>query len=196
MPDYVFPGSDVAYLGQKNSSVERTSNEILSALNVKTHTPPHIQTDSVIDQVAYGKLGFAMLQSGIPNNTVSNAIVFYRCGLFSFSDEQLELIKNNVSTFVKFKIPAGYYDDSQPEINTFALPNVMISIKDVPPELVELFVDLLINACSRLKNRFKAFETVPTDIDEVVKILNSTNVPLHDGTKRWLEKRIKQKNTK
>ena len=192
MKDYVFPGSNVAFLGQKNSSTERTSKEILSALNIKLKTNPNIQTDSVIDKLSYGKLGFAMIQAGIPNNTVSNAIVYYRCGLYSFSDEQLQLIRKNVSTYIDFKIPAGFYDDNQPEINTFALPNVMISTSDVPPELVELFVDLLINACTRLKNRFKAFETVPSDIHEVVKILENTNVPLHEGTKRWLEKRLKE----
>ena len=137
-----------------------------------------------------------MIQAGIPNNTVSNAIVFYRCRLYSFSEEQLQLIRKNVSTYVDFKIPAGYYEENQPEIKTFALPNVMVSTTDVSPEVVELFVDLLISACTRLKNRFKAFETVPSDINEVVKILENTNVPLHEGTKRWLEKRIKQKETK
>ena len=196
MNEYVFPGADAAFLGQKNSSTERTSNEILSALNIKLKTKSNIHFDSVIDKVAYGKLGFAMIQAGIPNNTVSNAIVFYRCGLYSFSEEQLQLIRKNVSTYVDFKIPAGYYEESQPEINTFALPNVMVSTTDVSPEVVELFVDLLINACTRLKNRFKAFETVPSDINEVVKILENTNVPLHEGTKRWLEKQTKPKETK
>ena len=189
-PNYVFPGSGTAFLGQKYSSTARTSREILQSLGLSLNIEANIPNESVIDSLSEGKLGFAMIQAGIPNRTVANSLVFYRCQLVSFSQEQLELIKKNVATSVNFTIPAGYYDDSQPKISTIALPNVLFATKDTPNELVEYVVENLISGCEKLKGRFKTFETIPTEKETILKIIEKTGVPLHDGAKIWLEKEL------
>ena len=131
-----------------------------------------------------------MIQAGIPNNTVSNSLVFYRCKLVNFTQEQLNLIKKNVATSVDFTIPSGYYDESQSEISTIALPNVLFASKDTPNELVEYVVENLIVGCDKLKGRFKTFETIPTDRETVLQIVEKIGVPIHDGTKIWFDKEL------
>lgn len=183
-----FPGTGTAYLGQRDSATARVSREILSALGYAIPPEANITPDSVIDRLGKGGLNFAMIKAGIPNDTVFKAIAFYRCQLVSFTLSQLDLIRNKVTTSVNYTIPADYYDERQPEITTIALPNVLIATKDTPNELVEFVVENLIKCCDKYKNRFKTFETVPTDKNVILKIIERTGVPLHEGTKLWLEK--------
>ena len=188
VPNYVFPNDKIGFWGQQNSSTQRTTSEIFSALGVKYKPVNNIPNDKVLGWVGDGKLSFAMIQAGLPNHSVSDALVFYDCGLVSFSSEQLDLIRGKVSTSVNFTIPAGYYNEKQPEINTIALPNVLVSNAETSPELVEFVTEMIVEGCPKLKGRFKAFETVPSDKEAILKILSETGVPLHEGTRRWLQK--------
>ena len=47
---------------------------------------------------------------------------------------------------------------------------------------------MLMDGCPKLSGRFKTFETVPSDREAIVKILGETGVPLHEGTRQWLQK--------
>ena len=189
-PDYVFPSDIKGFIGQKNSSTSRTSNEIFEALNMKGDHSVDIPTGEVVKSIGDGRLGFAMIQAGIPNRTVADSLIFYHCGLVSFDDKQLEEICSKVSTSAKFTIPAGFYEENQPEINTIAIPNVLVTTSDISPDLVEYVTEMLIKGSPKLKGRFKAFETIPSDSDSILKILRETGVPLHEGTRRWLDKNL------
>ena len=186
-PNYVFPGNVKGFAGQKKSSTERTTKEIFEALNIKGAPIANVSTDKVLGMIGDARLGFAMIQAGIPNRTVSDSIMFYHCGLVNFTKEQIQLIQNNVSTSVEFTIPAGYYDENQPEINTIAIPNVLVTTSDTPADLVEYVTEMLIKGCPKLRGRFKVFETVPSNSDAILRVLRETGVPFHEGTRRWLE---------
>ena len=188
VPNYVFPGEDLGFWGQSNSSTARTTGEILSSLGVNVKHGRILSPDSVIGLIGEGKLGFAMIQAGIPNHSISDSLVFYNCGLVSFDSNQINNICKNVSTSVKFTIPAGFYNDEQPEINTIALPNVLLTTSDSSPELVEFVTKMIVDGCPKLSGRFKTFETVPSDREAIVKILGETGIPLHEGTRQWLQK--------
>ena len=188
VPDYVFPGKNLGFWGQSNSSTARTTGEIMTALDYKVKHGRNLSNDSVLSLIGDGKLGFAMIQAGIPNHSVSDALVFYNCGLVSFDSNQLDLIRSKVSTSVNFVIPSGYYNDEQPEIKTIALPNVLITTSETSTELVEFVTRMLMDGCPKLSGRFKTFETVPSDREAIVKILGETGVPLHEGTRQWLQK--------
>lgn len=191
IPNYEFPGKIKGFIGQKNSSTARTSLEIFDALGISGRHGVNIPTNAVLGAIADGRLGFAMIQAGIPNQTVSDAVVFNQCGLVSFTQEQIPNIQNKVISSVPFTIPAGYYKENQPAINTIGIPNVLVTTTETSPELVEYVTDMLVTGCPRLKNGFKAFDTVPCDSEAALKILEATGVPLHGGTKRWLEKNAK-----
>ncbi|MBQ2593397.1 MAG: TAXI family TRAP transporter solute-binding subunit [Candidatus Riflebacteria bacterium] len=190
VPNYVFPGDVKGFIGQKNSSTARTSKEIFEALNITGNRSVDVPIGEVVKKIGDANIGFAMIQAGMPNRTVADSLIFYHCGLVSFDDKQIDLICNKVSTSVKYTIPAGYYEENQPEIQTIAIPNVLVTTSDISPELVEYVTEMLIKGCSRLKYRFKAFETVPTDSESILKILRETGVPLHEGTRRWLDKNL------
>ena len=189
-PDYIFPGNLKGFIGQKKSSTARTSNEIFEALNIKEDRSVNILTEDVVKNIGEGRIGFAMIQAGIPNRTVADSLIFYNCGLVSFDEKQIEQICEKVSSSKMFRIPAGYYDENQPEIKTIAIPNVFVTTSDMSADLVEYVTEMLVKGSPKLKNRFKAFETVPSDSESVLKVLRDTGVPLHEGTRRWLEKNI------
>ena len=71
-----------------------------------------------------------------------------------------------------------------------------MTTSDISPELVEYVTEMLIKGCPKLKYRFKAFETVPTDSEAILKILRETGVPLHEGTRRWMDKNLDKLNNK
>lgn len=188
VPNYEFPGKQKGFIGQKNSSTSRTSYEILTALGDNRKHNSDVSLEKVLDAVADAKVGFAMIQAGIPNNSVSDSLIFQNCELISFDDGQLNKILAKATNVVPFTLPKGYYCASQPEIHTIGLPNVLVATSDTTPEFIEFITDNLVTGFARLKGRFKAFETVPSDPDEVLKILNESGVPIHEGTKRWFEK--------
>lgn len=188
IPNYEFPGKMKGFIGQKNSSTARTSIEIFEALGISGRHSVNIPTNRVLGAIGDGRLGFAMIQAGIPNQTVSDAIIFNQCGLVSFTPEQITQIQSKVSSSIPYNIQAGYYKEGQPEINTIGIPNVLVTTTETSPELVEYVTEMLVIGCPRLKSSFKAFDTVPSDYDIALKILEETGVPLHGGTKRWLEK--------
>lgn len=188
LPNYSFPGEYNGFWGQKNSSTSRTTKEILESLGKTANKSVNISNNDVISYVGDGKIGFAMIQAGIPNHSVSDSLVFYNCGLVSFTRQQLDLIKGKVSTSMDFTIPAGYYYEKQPEIHTIALPNVLVTTSDISANQVEFVTEMIVKGCPRLKNSFKAFETVPSEKEAILNILSEMGVPLHEGTRNWLKR--------
>lgn len=196
VPNYVFPGKIKGYMGQKNSSPVRTCEEIFDALGIKGRHKVDIPTNSVLKFIADGRLGFAMIQAGIPNKSVSDALVWNDCGLVSFTSEQQKFILDSVPSSIPFVLPADYYKAGQPEINTIGLPNLLITTSEISPQLVEYVTEMLVDGCPRLKGRYKALETVPTDKVSVARVVEETGIPLHDGTKNWLKKKSNQEAEK
>lgn len=190
IPDYKFPGKLKGYIGQKNSSTARTSLEIFDALNIPGRHSVNIPTKTVMGAIGDGRLGFAMIQAGIPNQNVSDAIVLNNCGLVSFSPDQITAIQGKVSTSVPFTLSADYYKEGQPAVNTIGLPNVLVTTTETSPELVEYVTEMLVQECPRLKGRFKPFATIPSNPEVALKILEETGVPLHGGTKHWIDSNI------
>ncbi|MDD3148541.1 MAG: TAXI family TRAP transporter solute-binding subunit, partial [Candidatus Riflebacteria bacterium] len=163
-PSSEFPGSLRGFLGQKNSSTYRTSREILSALGYddgisNLELPP----DRVLTAVSSGQVGFATIQAGMPNRTVSDALIFHDCKLVSLNQNQLQNILGKVSTARLYSIPAGFYGDTQPSIQTIGLPNVLVTTEKTPAATVELITDLLVKASSHLKMKHQAIAAIPAD---------------------------------
>lgn len=188
VPNYVFPGKIKGFVGQKNSSTARTTTEILEALGFRGRHSVNIPNHLVINTISEGRLGFAMIQAGVPNQNVSDALNFGHCGLVSFTPEQIGLVCRKVETAMPFTIPSGYYTKRQEEVYTLGLPNVLVASTDSSPELIEFVTGMIVDGCPRLKAKFKAFDSVPSDVEQALKILEETAVPVHEGTKCWLEK--------
>ncbi|MGM0598568.1 MAG: TAXI family TRAP transporter solute-binding subunit [Candidatus Rifleibacteriota bacterium] len=181
--------------GQKNSSTHRTSREIFSSFG-KNLGEVNLMPDMVLSRLADNKLDFAMIQAGIPNRTVSDAVIFHRCSLVSFSDSQIEKLLTKVSSSRPFIIPAGYYGEQQSEVQTLGIPNVLVARSDMASSTAALITELLSRSSVSLKIRHQAFADVPSSAAEALKILQNIKVPIHSGTKSWLDKQLEeQKNS-
>ncbi|HNX74543.1 MAG TPA: TAXI family TRAP transporter solute-binding subunit [Candidatus Rifleibacterium sp.] len=195
-PSREFPGHLRGFLGQKNSSTYRTSKEILDALGVsKDFSTLELPPDRVLTAVSTGQIGFATIQAGMPNRTVSDALIFNDCSLISLDDRQIMSVLAKVATARLFSIPAGFYGDSQPAIQTIGLPNVLITTDKTPAATIELLTDLLVKASSHLRMKHQAIAAIPADPARGLAILKETGVPIHQGTLDWLAKNLPASGT-
>lgn len=179
-----YPG----FLGESNSSTHRTSLEFLQALNI-TNKVDSIQMhpDRVFSALTSERIGFATVQAGKPNRTVSDALLFYRCSLVSIPENKLENILKNVYTSERFTIPEGYYGQQQPEILTIGIPNMLVASTDTDKELVYGFLRDLIPSIQSLSSRHNAINEITVCNQEAHKRMQSTQIPLHKGTLKFLK---------
>jgi len=185
-----FPGETRNYLGQTNSSTSRTSSEILKALGHSSSLrgfdlPP----EEVMQSLIHGQIGFATIQAGMPNKTVSDALIFNGCSLFSMSEEQLEKILPRVASARRFVIPAGYYGEKQSETVTVGLPNMLVTNAEVDPALIEKIVELLTGGLTHLRMKHQALADIPVDSDAAMAMMKDAGVPVHQGTLDYISRK-------
>lgn len=177
------------FLGQKNSSTLRSSSEILRSYGI---TPNNVMLDiepsEVLTQLSDQNIDFAVIQAGIPNLTISDALIFRGCSLISFTSDDILRLKKVVSTSRLTSIPAQYYDIDQPNINTLGIPNALWTRKDVSSETVELIVKTLIEGLPRLRIQHKATVDIPSDPELAFNKMQRIGVPIHGGTLNYLRK--------
>ncbi len=186
-----FPGTGRNYYGQKNSSTYRTSMEIIDALAMpRPEIDFAIAPEDAMQALADGQIGYATIQAGMPNRSVSDAVIFQNCSLVSLNEAQLASISQIVSTSRRFVIPQGFYGDSQPEIYTVGLPNMLVATEEAPDQLIELIVELMVKASVHLKVRHQAIADVPSDPALAMSIMKEVGVPIHQGTLNYLSKSL------
>ena len=179
----------VGFVGQRNSSTSRTSREIFAAqgmnsFNMSAEIPPSAVLRSLND----GRISFATIQAGLPNSTVSNAVIFNNCSLISFSNAELDSLSKWVSTSIPFTIPAGYYGDSQQTVNTLGIPNGIFVKASLATETVEFFIDQLVAGAPALEIKHKAFGNIPLEPEAAFNLMQKIGIPLHAGTKNYLKR--------
>jgi TRAP transporter TAXI family solute receptor len=179
----------VGFVGQRNSSTSRTSREIFAAqgmnsLNMSAEIPP----SAVLSSLNEGRISFATIQAGIPNNTVSNAVIFNNCRLISFSAAESDSLSKWVSTSIPFTIPAGYYGDTQEAVNTLGIPNGLFVKASLATETVEFFIDQLVSGAPPLEIKHKAFGNIPLKPQKAFELMQKIGIPLHEGTKNYLRR--------
>ena len=181
------------FLGQKNSSTFRTSSEIiesygLSPQNVMLDVP----TDKVLKLLSTNQIQFATVQAGIPNSTVSDAVLFGRCTLLNFSDIARNRLKRSVSSSCNATIPAHYYAPNQPKVDTLGIQNALWTRSDVSTRTVELFVKLMIKGLPNLQMQHKATADIPDDPVKALAIMQRIGVPIHKGTLNYINQSLKR----
>lgn len=182
----LFPGRLRGFMGQEHSSTLRTSEEILKALKSPRSNFP-LNSNEVISALSSGRIGFAVIQAGMPNTTVADAVLFNNCSLYSFSNEEIDKILKQVSTSKSFIIPPKTYGAQQELAQTIAIPNVLVASADTPADTINILASLLVNGSMRMKQRYSTLETLPVEVSEGEKILKDLGVPLHEGTIEFLE---------
>jgi TRAP transporter TAXI family solute receptor len=184
VPDLTF-----GFLGQKNSSTYNTSAQIFSAFGKNIEEmAAEIGPDKVLSRLASGKIEFAMIQAGIPNRTVSDAVIFHGCTLAPFSAKQLDSLNDKLPTSSLYTISQGYYGESQPQYTTIAIPNVLVTTSDAGEETIEIIAELLSFASSALRIRHEALAEIPSDPWMAQQILAEIKVPVHPGTLNYINK--------
>lgn len=187
----VFPGNGRNYYGQKGSSTYRTSMEILDALGLQdSRAYPAIVPDDVMQALVQGQISYATIQAGMPNRTVSDALIFQGCSLVSLDEELLSKVVAHVQTSRPIAIPGGFYGENQPQVNSIGLANVLVAREDAPEQLIEKVAELLVKASIHLKMRHQALADIPTDPGVAKQIMSEVGIPLHQGTINYLQNKL------
>lgn len=193
-PGDTFPGRLNVFLGQINSSTRRTSLEIIEAMGqYRRKTSVEIPPEAVLTSLANGNIGYATIQAGMPNRTVSDAVIFHECSLVSLSAEEIEKIVAKISTARHVTIPAGFYGDAQPEVQTIGLPNMLIASADTSDEAVEVVIDSMLKGAAHLKLHHQAFGNIPVDPELALRIMQEVGIAVHPGTLNWIAKNSAEK---
>ena len=188
-PGDTFPGRSNVFLGQINSSTRRTSLEIIEAMGqYRRKTSVEIPPEAVLTSLANGHIGYAAIQAGMPNRTVSDAVLFHECSLVSLSAAEIEKVVAKVSTARPVTIPAGFYGDTQLEVQTIGLPNMLIASVDTSEEAVGLVIDSMLKGAAHLKLHHQAFGNIPVDPALALSIMQEVGVAVHPGTLNWIAK--------
>jgi len=188
-PGEKFPGRLNVFLGQINSSTRRTSLEIIEALDLyRRKTSAEIPIEAVLNSLANGNIGYATIQAGMPNRTVSDAVIFHDCTLVNLGDDEIEKILVKVATSQRVTIPAGFYGERQPEVHTIGLPNMLVANAETSEEAVGLVVENLVRGAAHLKHHHQAIGNIPVDPELALRIMQEVGVPIHPGTLAWLDK--------
>lgn len=185
-----FPGETRNYYGQTNSSTSRTSSEVLRALgHSDRHSSFDLPPEEVMPSLFRGQIGFATIQAGIPNKTVSDALVFNECGLISLREDQLAKVLPRVASARRFVIPAGLYGENQGETITVGLPNMLVASNDASPAIIEKIVELLTAGQTHLRLKHQALAEIPVDVENALEMMKDTGVEIHEGTLAFIKKR-------
>ncbi len=190
-----FSALEVGFLGQTNSSTFRTSREIFSTMGVEPRGAP-LSTERVLAELSAGKIQFAVIQAGIPNRTVSDALIFHNCSLMNLNEDLQQKLMQNVSTSWQFDLPAGYYGDRQALTHTLGIPNVLVTTAEASDDVIERITEMLCRASQSLRIRHQAFADVPGNFAQARAVLDEIAVPVHPGALRWLEKLSAANETK
>jgi TRAP transporter TAXI family solute receptor len=181
------------FLGQKNSSTWHTSAEIFKASGIDPkNIEAWVQPEDVLAELANDRINFAMIQAGIPNRTVSDAVIFHNCSIHEFSDDEIEKFRNLIPTSQLVVIPAGYYGDNQNSIKTLGIPNVLVTNSKMSDETVKFVARLMSQASSALKMRHQAIADIPSKSKQAFKILSEIDVPIHPGALEFFEEQISE----
>lgn len=177
------------FLGQKKSSTFRTSSEILNCYGLSPdRIMANIAPSQVLKHLASRKIDFAVVQAGIPNLTISDALIFSGCSLVGFSSEDINKLTKHVSTSRKTSIAAEYYDITQSQVNTLGIPNALWTRKDISSETVELLVQIIVKSLPQLSLQHKAATDIPSDPELAFNKMQRLGVPIHAGTLNYLKK--------
>lgn len=178
---------DSGFFGQLNSSTFRTTEEIFSSFNLQP-LRSNVSPDQVLGELASGRIKFAMIQAGIPNRTVSDALIFHDCSLVDFDEELQKRLLPKISSALPVMIPAGYYGEKQPAVRTFGIPNMLVATSKTSSATIELICELISKSASTLNIRHQAFAQVPSDAKLALSVMRETGVPIHPGTLAWLNR--------
>lgn len=187
-----FPDDSQIFPGQKSSSTERTSKEIYQAFGrVLPATYGQLPPEDLLRLLKSGLLGYANIQAGMPNRTVSDALIFHDCSLVNFSDEQINNLLPAISTAQKFVIPPGFYGEKQPEIQTIAMANFLVTTSDASEELIELVAEQVVRASANLRMRHQALADIPSDSTVALKMMQDLGVGIHAGSMKFINRNLK-----
>ncbi|MEW6710388.1 MAG: TAXI family TRAP transporter solute-binding subunit [Candidatus Riflebacteria bacterium] len=175
------------FFGQLNSSTFRTTEEIFSSFNLQP-LRSNVSPDQVLGELASGRIKFAMIQAGIPNRTVSDALIFHGCSLVDFDEALQNSLLPKISSAMPVMISAGYYGEKQPAVRTFGIPNMLVATGKTSSATIELICELISKSSSTLNIRHQAFAQVPSDLQQALKVMQETGVPIHPGTLAWLSR--------
>jgi len=170
-------------VGAPNSGVELNARMMFEAHNMTYDDckVDYLSYGEAIDQMKNGQCDVAFVTSGLGNATIKELSVGSEVIIIPVEGEALKTLIEKYPFYIEAVIPASTYDTEE-DVTTAAVMNIMLVHKDLPGEIVYDLLDNIYSAVG-LEAIHGSHATAAENIklETALRGIEGTAVPLHDG---------------
>ncbi|GMO49765.1 MAG: TAXI family TRAP transporter solute-binding subunit [Treponemataceae bacterium] len=171
-------------VGAPNSGIEANARMIYEANGMTYNDSAKVDFldyGTSIDSIKNGQCDAAFVTTGLGNATIQELGVTKKVSFVPVEGEALARLRAKYPFYIEFTIPADAYNSDR-DVTTAAVMNIMIIHKDLPDEVV---YDILENlwAPAGLEAIGASHATAKREItwENAIRGVDAIGVPLHDG---------------
>ncbi|MGY4877410.1 TAXI family TRAP transporter solute-binding subunit [Vreelandella aquamarina] len=171
-------------VGAPGSGTELNARALLEAngISYDDFTPQRLNFNETADAIRDGDIDAGFWSVGPPTSSIMNLAATRDIRLVGLSDEEIANAQEDVAVFARYSLGENLYEGMDEAVQTIGIPNVLVVNAAMDEELAYQLTQLLFEQTDEL------IAVHPAANDTTVEFtLESTPVPLHPGTIRYLE---------
>ncbi|MGS2744500.1 TAXI family TRAP transporter solute-binding subunit [Halomonas sp. LS-001] len=171
-------------VGAPGSGTELNARALLEANGVSydDFTPQRLNFNETADGIRDGDIDAGFWSVGPPTSSIMNLAATRDIRLVGLSDEEIANAREDVAVFARYSLGENLYEGMDEAVQTIGIPNVLVVNAAMDEELAYQLTQLLFEHTDEL------IAVHPAANDTTIEFtLESTPVPLHPGTIRYLE---------
>ena len=171
-------------VGAPGSGTELNARALLEAngISYEDFTPQRLNFNETADAIRDGDIDAGFWSVGPPTSSIMNLAATRDIRLIGLSDEEVANAQEDVAVFARYSLGENLYEGMDEAVPTIGIPNVLVVNAAMDEELAYQLTQLLFEHTDEL------IAVHPAAKDTTIEFtLESTPVPLHPGTIRYLE---------
>lgn len=171
-------------VGAPGSGTELNARALLEAngISYDDFTPQRLNFNETADAIRDGDIDAGFWSVGPPTSSIMNLAATRDIRLVGLSDEEIANAQEDVAVFARYSLGENLYEGMDEAVQTIGIPNVLVVNAAMDEELAYQLTQLLFEQTDEL------IAVHPAANDTTIEFtLESTPVPLHPGTIRYLE---------
>jgi len=171
-------------VGAPGSGTELNARALLESngISYDDFTPQRLNFNETADAIRDGDIDAGFWSVGPPTSSIMNLAATRDIRLIGLSDEEIANAQEDVAVFARYSLGENLYEGMDEAVQTIGIPNVLVVNAAMDEELAYQLTQLLFEQTDEL------IAVHPAANDTTIEFtLESTPVPLHPGTIRYLE---------
>ncbi|TVM05528.1 MAG: TAXI family TRAP transporter solute-binding subunit [Halomonas sp.] len=171
-------------VGAPGSGTELNARALLEAngISYDDFEPQRLNFNETADAIRDGDIDAGFWSVGPPTSSIMNLATTRDIRLVGLSDEEIANAQEEVAVFARYQLGEDLYEGMDEAVPTLGVPNVLVVNAAMDEELAYQLTELLFEQTDELIAVHPAANDTTIDFT-----LESTPVPLHPGSIRYLE---------